>query len=54
MGAGILNLPLVMKSLGLPLGIIFIILISLVTIYSVYILLECSENSGRKYVIIKK
>lgn len=48
MGAGILNLPLVMRCLGLPLGVLFIILIAIITIYSVYILLECSENSDRK------
>jgi len=48
MGAGILNLPLVMRSLGLPLGSLLIILIAIATIYSVYILMECAENSGKK------
>ena len=47
MGAGILGLPVVMRYLGLILGCIFLIINSLVTIYSVKILLKCKDITGK-------
>ena len=47
MGAGILSIPIIMRYLGLLLGIIFIIFLAFCTIYSVFILIRCHEITGK-------
>ena len=47
MGAGILSIPIVVRYLGILLGISFIIFIAFVTIYSVYLLIRCHQISGK-------
>ena len=47
MGAGILSIPIIMRYLGLFLGIIFIILLALCTLFSVFILIRCHEITGK-------
>ena len=47
MGAGILSIPIVMRYLGILLGVSFIIFIAFVTIYSVYLLIRCHQISGK-------
>ena len=47
MGAGILSIPIIMRYLGLILGIIFIIFLAFCTIYSVFILIRCHEITGK-------
>ena len=47
MGAGILSIPIVMRYLGILLGLIFIFFIAIVTIYSVYLLIKCQEITGK-------
>ena len=47
MGAGILSIPIIMRYLGLLLGIIFIIFLAFCTIYSVFILIKCHEITGK-------
>ena len=47
MGAGILSIPIIMRYLGLILGIIFIIFLAFCTIYSVFILIKCHEITGK-------
>ena len=47
MGAGILSIPVTMSYLGLVLGTIFIITISLITTYSVELLIRCKDITGR-------
>ena len=46
MGAGILSIPIIMRYLGLFLGIIFIISLALCTLFSVFILIRCHEITG--------
>ena len=47
MGAGILSIPIIMRYLGLFLGIIIIILLALCTLFSVFILIRCHEITGK-------
>ena len=47
MGAGILSIPIIMRYLGLFLGIIFIISLALCTLFSVFILIRCHEITGK-------
>ena len=47
MGAGILSISIIMRYLGLLLGIIFIIFLAFCTIYSVFILIRCHEITGK-------
>jgi len=47
MGAGILSIPIVMRNLGILLGIFFISFIAIVTIYSVDLLIKCQEITGK-------
>ena len=47
MGAGILSIPIIMRYLGLFLGIIFIIALAIITYYSVFILIRCHEITGK-------
>ena len=47
MGAGILSIPIIMRYLGLLLGIIFIIFLAFCTLYSVFILIRCHEITGK-------
>ena len=47
MGAGILSIPIIMRYLGLILGIIFIISLAIITLYSVFILIRCHEITGK-------
>jgi amino acid permease len=47
MGAGILAIPVTMSSLGLVLGTVFIVAISLTTAYSVKLLTKCKDMTGR-------
>jgi hypothetical protein len=46
MGAGILGIPVTMEKLGLIVGTIFITAISLITMYSVKLLLRCKDITG--------
>ena len=48
LGAGIISLPVVMRYLGFILGILFIIIISFLTIYSSYLLLKAHQITGKK------
>ena len=47
MGAGILSIPIIMRYLGLFLGIIFILSLALCTLFSVFILIRCHEITGK-------
>ena len=47
MGAGILSIPIIMRYVGLLLGIIFIIFLAFCTLYSVFILIRCHEITGK-------
>ena len=50
LGAGIISLPVVIRYLGFILGIVFIIIIAFLTIYSCYLLLKAHQITGkRKY-----
>ena len=48
LGAGIISLPVVIRYLGFILGIIFIIIIALLTIYSSYLLLKAHQITRKK------
>lgn len=55
LGAGIISLPVVMRYLGIVLGSIFLLIISLCTIYSVYVLLVAHHITKRnKYSTITR
>ena len=47
MGAGLLSAPIIMSYLGLLVGIIFYIFMTIMTLYSVYILMRCHEITGK-------
>ncbi len=47
MGAGILSIPLIMSYLGLLIGIILVVFLAAITLYSVYILIRCHEITGK-------
>ena len=48
LGAGIISLPVVFRYLGFILGFIFITIISILTIYSSYLLLKAHQITGKK------
>ena len=48
LGAGIISLPVVIRYLGFILGIIFIAIIALLTIYSSYLLLKAHQITRKK------
>ena len=47
MGAGILSIPIVMRYIGIFPGTLFICFIAFVTIYSVNLLIQCQEITGK-------
>lgn len=48
LGAGIISLPVVIRYLGFPLGIIFILIIAYLTVYSSYLLLKAHQITRKK------
>ena len=48
LGAGIISLPVVIRYLGIILGIVFIFIIALLTIYSSYLLLKAHQITKKK------
>ena len=50
LGAGIISLPVVIRYLGFILGIIFIAIIALLTIYSSYLLLKAHQITKKKKI----
>ena len=47
MGAGILSIPLMMSYLGILLGIVLLLFLAVLTLYSVYILMRCHQITGK-------
>ena len=47
MGAGILSIPIVMRYIGIFPGTLFICFIAFVTVYSVNLLIQCQEITGK-------
>lgn len=50
-GAAILSIPIILRYLGILIGVSFLIFVACATIYSVYLLIRCKEITGKRYII---